>query len=329
MSEPEASTAAETSGNKITQQIRQAVELASKNWVVVAAAIYGSGYVIVSLYHSSLGLNQVDALSPQIAAAGLIFFVFLAAAVFLLHYSRRVIFGFANQLQGPRRFAFVALFGSCFVLVFDIITIGILFLKVFHFEGVQPYPHAFPIVMFPGVLFFFSAVWSHNSEQTPRWIFHWITQLCCGLFLAAVGYMSFPQEGVFGIRQAAWLASAFQFMWAGAVNVMTDERRLINQNWVVFASELVLPLFIYGGYVYPHVNGAFGEGDPTAATITLVAPSAGSAKQKYSAHIISESTNGFYVRVDSAKTVRFIPRGQVDSIDFDEPMNPVWHNRDK
>jgi hypothetical protein len=55
----------------------------SKLWLPILAAVYGSGYVIVSIYHSSLGLNEISPLRPQVAAAGVVFLASIAVAIFI------------------------------------------------------------------------------------------------------------------------------------------------------------------------------------------------------------------------------------------------------
>jgi hypothetical protein len=59
---------------------RETLELLSKGWVFMLAAIYASGYLVVSIYHASLGLNEISPLRPKVAAAGLLFLVLGLAA---------------------------------------------------------------------------------------------------------------------------------------------------------------------------------------------------------------------------------------------------------
>jgi len=56
-----------------SQWYQGALEFLSKGWVLLLAAVYGSGYIVVSIYHASLGLNEVSALRPKVTAAGLLF----------------------------------------------------------------------------------------------------------------------------------------------------------------------------------------------------------------------------------------------------------------
>lgn len=48
-------------------------DVLSKTWIPVFAAVYGTGYVILSLYHSSLGVDETNPLRPQVTAAGVAF----------------------------------------------------------------------------------------------------------------------------------------------------------------------------------------------------------------------------------------------------------------
>src|ERR1700722_10460384 len=46
--------------SKTTPLFQQWLDLLSKGWVPPLAAVYGSGYLIVSAYHASLGLNAIN-----------------------------------------------------------------------------------------------------------------------------------------------------------------------------------------------------------------------------------------------------------------------------
>jgi hypothetical protein len=306
--------------SKVLPRVQQILELLSKSWVVIAALIYGSGYVVVSIYHASLGLNEVNVLNPRVAASGLLFFALLAMAIYLLRYSRSLIFRFAAGLPNLRRWVFIAVVGAFFVLNFDFIAIGLIS-KIFYFEGSQPFPKLFPSIMLPSVLLFSVVVFCHNTDRAPKWVTHWITVLCCGLFLISFAIMSRPVHQQFGIRQAAWIVALFQVIWVSTSNALTVEELRRNQNWFQLATEWLVPLLLYCVLVYPHVRGAYGGGEATAAKMFLTTATGGGNTKQIPVRIIDETDNGFYVTEGGHKEVRFIPRSQINSIEFDKPAS--------
>jgi hypothetical protein len=131
--------------------VQQSVELLSKGWVLLLAAIYGSGYLVVSIYHASLGLNAINLLRPQIAAAGLLFVALTSMAVFLLRYMRSVVGRLDPSISPLRSYFFSTCFGGFYLFCFDCMaTIPIQ--PILHFEGPQPHQGVFILIVAAGVL---------------------------------------------------------------------------------------------------------------------------------------------------------------------------------
>lgn len=322
--------------NKLVPRVQQTLELLAKSWVPLIAAVYASGYAIVSIYHASLGLNEVDAKNPRIATAGLLFLVFVLIAVYSLQSCRRVISYLAADLSVLHRLIFKTFFGALFVLGFDCVAVGLIG-KLFHFEDSQPHSTVFglttvtifgsaTVMMMLSALFVFITLFCYNTQRRPRWIHHWLTLLFCGLFLVSFGLMSFPHHGQFNSPQVAWFLAMAQLLGLGTYNAFTVEELRKRNNWLVEASIWLLPLSLYSVYIYPHVRGAFGGGEATAAEIFLTTAVGSNSAKQFPATIIDETENGFYTIESSREQtrVRFIPRSQINSIEFDKPSGFFW-----
>jgi hypothetical protein len=108
--------------SKTTPLLQQWLDFLSKGWVPLLAAIYGSGYLIVSIYQASLGLNAINLLRPQVAAAGCMFLAVAAGALFWMRFISRAVIRLGpatTSLNGP---LFAVCFGGLYLFCSDFMT---------------------------------------------------------------------------------------------------------------------------------------------------------------------------------------------------------------
>jgi hypothetical protein len=103
--------------SKTTPLFQQWLDLLSKGWVPPLAAIYGSGYLIVSAYHASLGLNAINLLRPQVAAAGCMFLAVALRALFWLRYTRSAVVLLGPATTSMHGYLFAVCFGGVFPIL--------------------------------------------------------------------------------------------------------------------------------------------------------------------------------------------------------------------
>jgi hypothetical protein len=307
----------------LLSRFQQTLDLSAKIWVPLIAAIYGCGYVVISIYHASLGLNEINLPGPKTAAAGILFLVFFGIALCVLQYlGGPIILPYAADLQRWPRLAFLNSFGVAFILNADLLAAEALSIFI-HFDANSSRPPrslalviVIRMVLFSGMLFSGMVVICRCTKLSSRWTRHWLTWCCCGIDIAVLGVVSFPWHGQFDLPQLAWVLALTQYLTFIAWGVFKPE----DENWLFWASPLILlPLLFYSIYVYPHIRGAYGGSEPANARIFLAAPSGTNPAKQFHARIIDETDNGFYVIENGHTEVRFIPRSQVNAIEFDKP----------
>jgi len=65
------------------------VDLIAKAAIVLAAVIYGCGFLVVSLHRHSYGLAEPNPLRPKVLAAGILFLVFAALPIVIFIEAKR------------------------------------------------------------------------------------------------------------------------------------------------------------------------------------------------------------------------------------------------
>lgn len=278
------------------------------------AVIYGSGYIVVSIYHASLGLSEVNPLRPKVAAAGLLFLVFSLLALYLMTFIGAETLGQAKNLSPLHRWFFLVCVGGLRLYCADAV-VSFTFMLVFHFEGAQEYtlPYTALVISSNAVL---AALIACPFERVRRVMFHWIFLALSGLATVALLAMSFPYQGQFGIRQFASYLFIIQFASVGVGRYFLASKDRETPSWLSIAIQLLIPVVFYGAQVYPHIRSAFGGGDPAPAQIQLEL-----RNELKAVRIIDETDAGFYVLQDNEKSVTYLPRGAVGSIKFDQQAN--------
>jgi len=309
-----------TETGKVLPRVQQSLELLSKGWVPLLAAIYGSGYLIVSIYHASLGLNEINPLRPKVAAAGLFFCLLISMAVFLLYYMRAVVKDLDPRISPWNTYLFSVCFGGFYLFCFDCMaTLPVQ--PILHFEGRQPLQKTFFWMVVTGVIGLSAVIASRNHRRILRWVTHWATLLCFGLATLSLILMSIPFNHQFGIRQFAAYLFFIQIFSASVSRALaTSESRRTN-NWLTTATQFIIPLLAYATLVYPHVREAFGGANPTLVQIFLTSAIGSDPAKQFTAHIIDETDAGFYVIQSNHSTVRYIPRSSITSVEFEKPVS--------
>jgi len=309
-----------TEAGRVLPRVQQSLELLSKGWVPLLAAIYASGYLIVSIYHASLGLNEINPLRPKVAAAGLLFLLLISMAVFLMQYMRSVVKGLDPGSSPWRTYLFSVCFGGFYLLCFDFVaTIPIQ--PILHFEGRQPFPKVFPLLVTTGVIGLSAILASGGLKKLPRWLTHWATLLCLGFATVSLLLMSIPFYHQFGVRQFVAYLFLIQIFSASLSRPLATPESRRTHNWLTTATQLIVPLLAYAIGIYPHVREAFGGGEATLAQIFLTSAIGSDPAKQFTAAIVDETDAGFYVIQSNHNTVRYIPRGSVSSIEFDKAIH--------
>jgi hypothetical protein len=110
-------------------------------------------------------------------------------------------------------------------------------------------------------------------------------------------------------------------LYSKTINISLSNIGLSNWNLVV--GVMLMPLILFGVWVYPHTDAAFGGGEPSGADMSILASSGSSTPTSVPVKIVDETDSGFYVIETNDSRVRYIPRNLVTSVSFDKPKG--WY----
>lgn len=297
---------------------RLSLEAISKMWLLILATIYGSGFLVVSIYHASLGLNEINPLQPRIAAAGVLLCGFIAGAGFIRIWAFSKVRYLAEGLSEWETYFFKLSFGSLYLFLNDLFSAFVLQL-IFRFQGRQVLARSFPITALSLWLILGAIIAYPKQEVTKRLLTHKISMVLWGLLSLLLLGSSIPIHSQFGVRQFALYLFLLQIIQVE--KLFSDQETRQGQNWVSLVSQLVLPLLAFGAFIYPHVRHAFGGGEPISASMVTMNRNGPSlpVEQLRGVRIMDETDTGFYIMQNNGQSVRYIPRSAVYSIEFSKP----------
>jgi hypothetical protein len=302
------------------EKLRGRVQVIAQLTGVLAVAIYGGGFLAMSLHHASFGISQFNLLRPKIISAGVLFFVFASLPVI----ETIQIFGFpttevtktatdASTISAKSRASWtdqlglllIALIGSSLILrqfLSDSPPTG----SFYAWSLAAVVPSAAILTVVP---FLFrkerrgeSAVRATLFVLVALWMIFCIYRTRDTTFTVLIGWFLFCSYIFYQIRGA-----------------LKEDRKLQKVNWVQAVTLAMGTAAFFGVQVYPRIPSGFGGGYPTQATLQFAdkSPFDGAAKSRV--WFIDETELGFYViKSKDAKKAIFLPRNAVSVIYFGE-----------
>ena len=230
---------------------RESLELLSKGWVFLLAAIYASGYIVVSIYHASLGLNEINPLRPKVAAAGLLFLALGLGANYVQRHVNSLFKDPSSYESESQRLFLLTFGGGLGIYCFDVFSATAVTLLM-RFDITWSYNDwLFLALWILGMwLSGMSAAAGKHRPRVLRFTSHWAFTLVCILMTVALVAMSVPRHGEFGVRQFALYLASVQF----AIRIATNDFHIQFQpweknQWHIIAAAMLLPLILFGMWV--------------------------------------------------------------------------------
>jgi hypothetical protein len=284
--------------------------------VLFLAGIYGSGYLVVSVYHASLGLNELSPLRPKVVFAGVLFLSLTAYAAFLDWYVQSVFWNDVKDLVNKvLKVAYLVLAQFCFYL-FAAAPMMVLFRETAAPSSIW-ITGGFVVILVS--LFFVLAF--HQAHRLP-WMQRWISGRTitpvCIILIVALAASLLKYGGLF--RQFMIFLVAVTVVTRVILTLIKKGNIPDFQEWSLIPLLVVLPILIFGTWVYPHMRAAFGGGEPTQADLWLTLPDGNKGVQKVRAKIVDETDSGFYLIEDGEARVRYVPRSAINAVVFDKPQ---------
>jgi hypothetical protein len=274
----------------------------------LAIALYASGFLVLSLYHSKFGFVGTNPFRPRVLAAGAWFLIFTAIPVWgAARYRTRPLKEFVKELP----LIWIASFGTSVLLI----TI------LFEFnspESVLTPISGWRLGLYSG-LFVLSAVglFAEKMTKMPEWAGIAASALLTLMFLIV------PIRSV--IITHTFDASALALWFFGCTVLATQEFKLRTKDSLLKGDEWTKVLFVvfaalvrFAHYVSPHLRTSWGGGSLTKVTIYLTETSLLKPGQAVQASLVEESDEGYYIIGPSEGKAVFIPRSSVALVYFSE-----------
>jgi hypothetical protein len=299
-------------------QLQQPFELLSKGWIALLAGVYVTGYVIVSIYHASLGLNELNPFRPKVAAAGILFLAFTSAALYIDSHARKIIKADPNIYIGSKKRVYEVVVGGLVTYCLDILTSSACLLLM-RYDSDQKNSWEFISLWVVGLLVPLLQKVGKKISWFQKFQTHWAFFALCTALTGILVFLSFPSKGEFNGRQFALVLATIQL----AVDLIKNSRnasgldRVTGWTHLVFLS--ILPFILFGTWVYPHIKAAFGGGEPTPAEISLNLPSPSQTSDQIKVRIVDETDTGYYLIIGSEKSVHFLPRSVISQVEYAKP----------
>src|SRR5205807_2177388 len=230
-------------------------ETFSKAVAGLAIALYASGFLTVSIYHSQFGFVGTNPLRPKVLAAGAWFLFFTAipisiALTFRLDSWRKIGKNAAN------------IWMACYVL--SILTGGLVFDYTAGSRSIIHLP-TWAWVAVTVVWVSLVALTAPDSFKVPEWTVVSASVLLSLLYLVNPFVSFFKHE---------FDTSCLALWYFGVSFIALTEFKLRNREnlgsfagWAKPMAVLLGALLMFSQYVYPHLKASWGGGTPTNITL--------------------------------------------------------------
>lgn len=277
----------------------------SKLTAGVAIAVYASGFLIVSIYHSKYGFIGVSPFRPRIIAAGAWFYFFALIPISIAMRYRNVPW---MKVAQDAYTIWVACTG---------ISIPLLYLLF----NPSDYPPA-------------------SSPRKYWWVWALAYILALGVIVliaqskkfppllsaaASVGIVLFFMQA--GVRElvnkqairfdsiSVWFFAVF-IVTVGELKIRSGRNLLEHAEWSKPLVPLFAALLVFAQYYYPYLKSSWGGGAPVGVTICFTKDSAISSGKTISAELVEEADEGLYIVGSNESKAIFVPRSSVAYILF-------------
>jgi hypothetical protein len=280
-------------------------ETFSKAVAGIAIALYASGFLTVSIYHSQFGFVGTNPFRPRVLAAGAWFFFLTAIPIsialkFRLDSLRKIGKNVAN--------IWIACVGLSVLtgnLLFDYTKSPREVIHLLTWAWIASAVVWTALVTIPASLF-----------KLPEWV------AISGSVILTLLYLVNPFASFFSHEfditcLALWY---FGVSFVALTEFKTRNRENLGDfgGWAKPMGVLFGVLAIFSHYVYPHLKASWGGGTPANVTVYFTKDSLLSPNKAVQAQLVEESDEGFYIVGPKESKAIFVPRGAVALVYFSD-----------
>lgn len=277
-----------------------------------ALAVYIVGFLVTSLYYSTLGIAPINPLRARIVGAGLLFSFTVAIAYWAGITSFRDFLG-PNPEKEQHQIVRLLIDSCLFVMIcFSVSTI---LWQMTDFD-VEALPRIAGSYMAPVVLFAMGfTFW--RVESIPIRIRTPVTTATMFLALVLFGIFSiWPREARSHSVLVGWLILVSVTLVGGRALGKAD-KFTGAMNVTSSLAQATLPLTFFAHLIFPHFRPEWGGGAPVPVVLTYVKDAGYLAGQVKPALLLDEGDLGFYLIDRNVKRTYFVPRSEVSLVAYE------------
>jgi hypothetical protein len=293
----------------LTTNLGPWAESLSKAVAAIVIALYASGFLIISIYHSKYGYVGTNPFRPRILAGGAWFFLLTAIPVSIALKYR------TEPWSKIARNAFslwVALYGLS-------VPLGYL---LFELSPTQNYPHPGGwnwAVLVVGLAAVISLQVLVAKNTVSQWIVA-ILSVSLTLFVVSSPIRSLFTDHHFDLSSLALWFFATTLAVKLEFDVRSGRDLAEGGEWSKPLVLLFCLLLAFSRELYPHLKTSWGGGTPANVTVYFTKDSLLNPNKAVQAQLIEESDEGYYIVGPKESIAVFVPRSAVALIYFsDDP----------
>jgi hypothetical protein len=285
-------------------------ETLSKAVAGIVVALYASGFLIVSLYHSRFGFVGTNPFRPRVLAAGAWFFFFTAIPISFAVGLRKVSwFDVAKNAYSY----WIGLFG---------VSLSLNYLLFQSSPDTSYFGHGkWTWLLLLAILGAVIALDVLSKKKAPQWIAA-ILSVSVVLYQVALPTKRLLTDHYFDSSSLTLWFFAITLIVKLEIEVRTGRRLAEFGEWSKPLAVLFGLLLLFSREVYPHLKTSWGGGTPANITMYFTKDSLLTPNKATQAQLIEESDEGFYIVGPNESKAVFVPRSAVALIYFsDKPAD--------
>jgi hypothetical protein len=277
-----------------------------------ALAVYVVGFLVTSLYYSTLGIAPINPLRARVVGAGLLFCITVAAGYWACVTSFNDFLSPGTH-SGQNQIVRLLIDTCLFFLLCSSLSTALWQITDFDVEGLVRIAGSYiaPVFLFAAGF----TIW--RIESISIRIRTFVTTVTMLLALILFGVFSFRQQvSRSHFVLIAWLMLASLTVVGGRVFIKSDKfSAAMNVTSVLSQGMLLLTFFAH--LIFPHVHPEWGGGAPVSVVLTYAKDAGYLAGQVKPALLLDESDLGFYLLDRNLKRTYFVPRSEVALVAYE------------
>lgn len=292
---------------------RGLIDIWLKSTVVVAALVYGCGFIVVSIHHYSYGLAEANPLRPKVLAAGVWCLAFAVVPFALFLRPVRIAPKWVIDRGESRlsRFWYSTAAAS--------VTLGLILHSLF--QQTAPFTWSstgaiWALLVIGGVV---------HAIEWYRPLPDWIPRTVSAIFVATICYYGILDLNAGRQGSVASIALWFLgFAWAAGQEIISRDGKLRPGNWLQTVALAGVAVASFGRGYYPRMMPSWGGGAPIPATVYFSKDSTLLPGRSAPVEILDESDTGIYVVGGSNTHAAFIPRSEISMVYYSSESSELF-----